>query len=294
MPQAFTDLLAYPVTPLTHDDEHDFGALARLVREAAGAGVSGVTVLVTSGAGVVFDRWERRAVTEAAVETLAQLGLPSVAKIPVYSAISAASTREVVHLAKDAEQAGAAGLLLSPFSYLPLSDKEVRALFVQVADITNLPLCFYNKPLQTQYDVTAETLGVLAETAPLVAVKECMRRDDVVGRIQIYRDSVGDAFSIGLSADVQLLSTLPESDAWQTGLAALLPVDYVRVWRDAQSGNPQGPSLERLRRIAGALGAVPSSIGALHAWLRFWVRRPRGRGVLSLTPRRMTWKPHLT
>lgn len=149
MPQAFTGLLAYPVTPLTHDDEHDLGALARLVREAAGAGVSGVTVLATSGVGVVFDRWERRAVTEAPVETLAQLGLPGVAKIPVYSAISAASTREVVHLAKDAEQAGAAGLLLSPFSYLPLSEKEVRALFVQVADITNLPLCFYNKPLQT-------------------------------------------------------------------------------------------------------------------------------------------------
>ena len=113
--------------------------------------------------------------------------------------------------------------------------------------------------------MTAGTLAVLAETAHLVAVKESMRSDDVAGRIQKLRDSVGRAFSIGLSADVQLLSTLPEADAWHTGLAALLPVDFVQVWRDAQSGNPQGPSLERLRRIAGALGAVPSAIGALHA-----------------------------
>lgn len=51
MPQAFTGLLAYPITPLTHDGELNLGALARLVRDAAGAGVSGVTVLATSGAG---------------------------------------------------------------------------------------------------------------------------------------------------------------------------------------------------------------------------------------------------
>ncbi|MDO5753439.1 dihydrodipicolinate synthase family protein [Arthrobacter sp.] len=291
MPQAFTGLLAYPITPLTHDGELNLGALVRLVRDAAGAGVSGVTVLATSGAGVVFDRAERRAVTEAAVGTLRQTDGPGATRIPVYSAISAASTREVVHLAKDAEQAGAAGLLLSSFSYLPLSDEEVRALSVQVADATNLPLCFYNKPLQTQYDVTAGTLAVLAETAHLVAVKESMRRDDVAGRIQKLRDSVGRAFSIGLGADVQLLSTLPEADAWHTGLATLLPFDFVQVWRDAQSGNPQGPSLERLRRIAGALGAVPSSIGVLHALAAILGTGTVGPGVLSLMPRRMTWKP---
>ena len=180
--------------------------------------------------------------TKAAVEAAALSCQPGAARIAVYSAISAASTREVLHLAQDAEQAGAAGLLLTPFSYLPLSEAEVRALFVRVADATNLPLCFCNKPLQTQYDVTPETLAMLAETANLVAVKESMRRDDFAGRIQELRDHVGDVFSIGLSADVQLLSTLPVADAWHTGLAALLPNEYAQVWRDAWSGSPQGPS----------------------------------------------------
>ena len=249
---------------MTHDDELDQGALARLVANAARAGVSGVTVLATSGAGVLFDTAERRAATETAVEAAAGSAGPGESSIPVYSAVSAASTRETVNLAKDAEQVGADGLLLAPFSYLPLSDAEVRELFGQVADATSIPLCYYNKPLQTQYDVTAETLAVLAETANLVAVKESMRRPDLAGRVQELRDAVGAGFSIGLSADVQLLSTLPEADAWHTGLAALMPREYAQVWRNTCSGSPQGNSLARLRSMAAALGDIPRPIGALH------------------------------
>lgn len=265
MSQAFTGLLAYPVTPLTHDDEPDLGALAQLVRNAAGGGVSGITVLATSGAGVVFDRAERRAVTAAAVQAAAGCAGPGESAIPVYSAVSAASTREGVNLAKDAEQAGAEGLLLAPFSYLPLSDEEVRELFERVAEATRIPLCFYNKPIQTQHDVTAETLAVLTKTANLVAVKESMRRADLAARVQQLRDAVGSGFSIGLSADVQLLSTLPEVDAWHTGLAALMPREYAQVWRNTRSGSPQGNSLARLSSVAAALGNIPRSIGALYA-----------------------------
>lgn len=239
--------------------------MARLVANAAGAGVSGVTVLATSGAGVVFDRAKRRAATEAAVEAAAGSAGPGESPIPVYAAVSAASTREVVNLSKAAVQAGADGLLLDPFSYLPLSDAEVRELFGRVADAISIPLCFYNKPLQTQYDVTAESLAVLAETANLVAVKESMRRADLAGRVQQLRDAVGAGFSIGLSADAQLLSTLPEADAWHTGLAALMPQEYAQVWRNTCSGSLQGNSLARLRSTAAALGNIPRPVGALHA-----------------------------
>ncbi|ARK04945.1 hypothetical protein B8281_09570 [Cellulosimicrobium sp. TH-20] len=48
---AFRGLLAYPITPLTDDDAPDLDALGRLVRDAAGAGVDGVVVLASSGAG---------------------------------------------------------------------------------------------------------------------------------------------------------------------------------------------------------------------------------------------------
>lgn len=279
MSQPFTGLLAYPITPLTSDGGPDLAALGRLVRGAAGAGVSGVTVLATSGAGVTFDRAERCAVAKAAVDAQRMGAADGQPAIPVYTAVSAASTREVVNLAKDAEQAGIDGLLLAPFSYLPLSGSEVCSLFESVTNATSLPLCFYNKPLQTHYDVSPEMLSTLARTANLVAVKETMRRDDVHERLERLRDAVGPDFAMGLSADGPLLSKLPSVDSWHTGLAALLPADYVDVWQSARSGRPQGNSLARLRGVAAALGGTDRPIGALHTLatiLGVWTAEPRG------------------
>lgn len=69
--------------------------------------------------------------------------------MPVCAAVGAPSTREVVRLAQAAEHPGAAGLVLAPFAYLPLSDTEVRALFTTVAEATSLPICCCNMPVQT-------------------------------------------------------------------------------------------------------------------------------------------------
>ncbi|MDJ0315949.1 MULTISPECIES: dihydrodipicolinate synthase family protein [Arthrobacter] len=282
MTQLFSGLLAYPITPLMPDAEIDFAALTHQVRNAAQAGVNGVTVLATSGAGVSFDRGERHDVTAAAVDATASMSQPNSATVPVYVAISAASTREVVHLARDAQSAGAQGLLLAPFSYLPLSDLEVRSLFETVSDATNLPLCFYNKPVQTQYDVSPEMLAELAASANLLGVKETMRRPNVAERVSAFRDAVGSDFSIGLSADVQLLSLLPQVDAWHTGLAALLPDDYAEVWRSARAGTLQGIPLKRLLIIAQAVSESKAPLGALHALANILgLETPQPRGPFA-------------
>jgi 4-hydroxy-tetrahydrodipicolinate synthase len=268
MTQPFTGLLAYPITPLTDDGELDLISFAHLVRNTAFAGLSGVTVLATSGAGVTFDRGERQLVVQTAVESAVMVGTSEGSResaIPVYAAVSAPSAREVVRLAQDAERAGAAGLLLAPFSYLPLSDTEVRALFMAVAEATALPICFYNKPVQTQFDVSPATLAYLAANAHVTAVKDTMRRDDVEDRVSSLRSAVGPEFSVGLSADVQLLAERPDVDAWHTGLAGLLPGDYINVWRQAREGGQQGASLARLQTIAQSLAGMPHAIGALHA-----------------------------
>ncbi len=294
MTQPFTGLVAYPITPLGDDGEPGLAALAQLVRNAVSAGVSGVTVLATSGAGVTFDRGERSAVVRTAVEAVLEVGTSGGAGEsvrPVYAAVSGPSTRDVVHLARDAEQAGAGGLLLAPFSYLPLTDVEVRQLFTTIADATGLPMCFYNKPAQTQFDVSTETLAHLAANARVVAIKETMRREDVAGRAGRIRDAVGPDFSIGLSADVPLLEQLPDADAWHSGLAALLPADYLDVWRSLKAGAPQGASLERLKRIARTLEGMPHPIGALHAACNtIGVPTAEPRGPFAAATHQETWQ----
>lgn len=268
MTPPFTGLVAYPITSLTDSGEPDLFSFAHLVRNTAFAGVAGVTVLATSGAGVTFERAERQLVVQTAVESTLMVGTSWGAResvMPVYAAVSAPSTREVVRLAQDAERAGASGLVLAPFSYLPLSDTEVRALFTRVAEATALPICFYNKPVQSQYDVSPATLAYLAAHARVVAVKDTMRRENVAGRVRELREAVGQEFSIGLSSDVQLLAERPKVDAWHSGLAGLLPGDYIEVWRLARAGKPQTARLAILQAIAQALAGMPHAVGALHA-----------------------------
>lgn len=232
---SFRGLLAYPITPLTSDGAPDLGALATLVRSAGAAGVDAVTVLATSGAGVTFAPEERDAVVRAAVEAAAT---SPTGPVPVNVAVSSASTEAVVRAARAAHGAGAAGLVLAPFSYLPLDDAEVVALFTAVADAVELPVCFYNKPLQTGYDVSPDVLARLAEASRVTAVKDpaaVPARPD--GRADELRAALrGSGVDVGLSGDVALLDGAPAADAWHSGLAALAPAEYVAVRRERATG----------------------------------------------------------
>ncbi|MFC8600021.1 dihydrodipicolinate synthase family protein, partial [Isoptericola sp. NPDC057191] len=125
MTSAFTGLLAYPVTPLDDGGAVDLDALGRLVGRAVDAGVDGVVVLATSGAGVSFDDAERDAVVRVAVA--------AAGGSPVHVGVADGSAHRVAVRARAAVAAGADGLVLPPFAYIPLDDAEVRALYARVA-----------------------------------------------------------------------------------------------------------------------------------------------------------------
>lgn len=231
---AFRGLLAYPITPLTDDDAPDLDALGRLVRDAAAAGVDGVVVLASSGAGVTFDPDERDAVVRAAVSA----GSTGATPVPVHVAVSGAATREVLARARAARDAGADGLVLAPFSYLPLGEAEVVALFEAVAAVVDLPVCFYNRSVQTAYDLSPGALARLARTTTVVAVKDAAstpaRPQGRVAELRAATD--GLRMSVGLSGDVPLVRGAEPADAWHTGLATLVPAEYVALRRARTAG----------------------------------------------------------
>ncbi|WP_158251157.1 dihydrodipicolinate synthase family protein [Cryobacterium sp. Y11] len=255
----FRGLIAYPITPLIGRDKLvDHDVLARLVAKAAAAGIDGVTVLASSGAGVSFDREERRAIVHTAVAAAGDM--------PVYVAVSAPSTRDVCAFARDAAGLGAGGLVVTPFSYLPLDDDEVVALVHALSDETPLPICFYNKPVQTQYDLPPEVLNRLVSETNLIALKEpATRPGRPASRLTDLRAAGGPALSLGVSGDVQILTHLPPTDAWHTGIAALRPEHYVAVWRAARADRTDAPARADLLTLAQALATSARGMGSLHA-----------------------------
>ena len=260
---AFRGLLAYPITPLTDDDVPDLDALGRLVRDAAGAGVDGVVVLASSGAGVTFDPDERDAVVRAAVAA----GSTGATAVPVHVTVSGASTREVLARSRAARDTGADGLVLAPFSYLPLDEAEVVALFEAVAADVDLPVCFYNRSVQTAYDLTPGTLAHLARTTTVAAVKDAAstpaRPGGRVAELRAATDGLG--VSVGLSGDVPLVRGAEPADAWHTGLAALVPAEYVALRRARTAGTVPDARVARWLHDLTAVLADLRPVSAFHA-----------------------------
>jgi len=265
MTSAFTGLLAYPITPLDDDGDVDLDGLEGLVGRAVAAGADGVVVLATSGSGVSFDDAERDAVVRVAVA--------AAGGAPVHAGVAGESAHQVVGRARGAVGAGADGLVLPPFAYLPLDDAEVRALYARVAAVApGTPVCFYNKPVQLGYDVSPELLADLAADGSVVAVKDpASLPSRPRGRVRGLR-SGAPGVAVGLSGDAALLDGAEAADAWHTGLAALAPAEYVAVRRARVAGLDAGPDGDGaaaarawLRDLAGAVAATGRPVAALHA-----------------------------
>ncbi|KZM79979.1 dihydrodipicolinate synthase family protein [Cellulosimicrobium sp. I38E] len=275
---SFHGLLAYPITPLTPDDAPDLDALAALVRGAARAGVDGVVVLASSGAGVTFAPEERDAVVRAAVAAGSAAGSP---RVPVHVAVSGASTREVVTRARAARDAGADGLVLAPFSYLPLDEDEVVAVFEALASAVDLPVCYYNRSVQTAYDVTPGALVRLARTTTVTAVKDpASTPARPAGRVAALRAATeGLGVSVGLSGDAAIVGGAEAADAWHTGLAALVPAEYVTLRRARAAGTaPDAQVVDWLRALTDVLASLRpvSGFHALATLLGVPTAPPRG------------------
>jgi len=102
------------VTPFTRDDTIDEEALRRLVQFVR-PHVDGIVPGGTTGEFVNMSHAERRRLLEICVQEVGH-------EIPVIAGTGAASTREAIELARDAQEAGATACLVVTPYYLHPSD----------------------------------------------------------------------------------------------------------------------------------------------------------------------------
>ncbi|MBD0275927.1 MAG: dihydrodipicolinate synthase family protein, partial [Acetobacteraceae bacterium] len=160
----FHGLSAFPITPADAAGRVDTRTLALLLDRLRAAGDDSVGLLGSTGTYAYLSRAERRRTVEAAAEAVG-------GRVPLIVGVGAMRTDDAVDLARDAEAAGADGLLLAPVSYTPLTAEEVFHHFAAVAGATGLPLCIYNNPSTTHFTFTDDLIARLAEVSRIVAVK---------------------------------------------------------------------------------------------------------------------------
>lgn len=101
----------------------------------------------------------------------------------VLGGVGTFNTEHSIHLCKQAEQAGADGLLtVTPYYSLPPQDALV-AHFQQVASATDLPMVLYDIPHRTGRPIETASLIQLAEHPNIVGVKDA--KNDIVGSAQV-------------------------------------------------------------------------------------------------------------
>lgn len=231
----FTGLSAFPLTPVGQDGI-DEAAVTRLTGRLADAGVDSIGALGSTGGYAYLTRQERRRV--------ARLAVAAAGGTPVIVGIGALRTDRVLESAEDAQNAGAAGVLLAPMTYQPLTDDEVFGLYEEVTRHLSVPLCVYDNPGTTHVVFSDALHGRIAGLPGIRSVKIPPVPEDpaaAAARVRALRGRIPDSVTIGVSGDPAGAAGLRAGcDAWYSALAGTLPAPCLAVLRAAQRGDHEG------------------------------------------------------
>jgi 4-hydroxy-tetrahydrodipicolinate synthase len=228
----FQGLSAFPITPADPDGRVKTDELAGLVERLVVAKVDSIGLLGSTGSYMYLAREERKRAVAAAVEAVK-------GRTPIIVGAGAMRTDEAVRLAKDAEEAGADGLLLAPVSYTPLRDEEVFRHFAAVAGATGLPVCIYNNPSTTHFIFSDALIARLAAVPRIAAVKNPgLPAAEIGPRHAALRAMVPAEFAIGYSGDWHASACLLAGGVgWYSVIGGLLPEPTLKLARAAAAGD---------------------------------------------------------
>jgi 4-hydroxy-tetrahydrodipicolinate synthase len=228
----FQGLSAFPITPADTQGRVDAPALRRLIRRLVAAEVDSIGLLGSTGTYAYLGRTERRRAIEVALDEAA-------GKTPVMVGIGALRTDEALLLGEDAQGAGAAGVLLAPVSYTPLTDDEVFTHFATVAEALAIKVCIYNNPGTTHFSFSPALIGRLSQLPTIVAVKNpAPEAGEVAAQLLDLRARVGEDFSLGYSVDIRAIDALlAGGQAWYSVIGGLFPEPCMQAMRAIRAGD---------------------------------------------------------
>lgn len=227
----FTGLSAFPLTPL-RNDKVDEPAFVGLIERLSRAGVDSITALGSTGSYAYLSRNERRRVARLAVE--------HAGSTPVFVGVGALRTSQVLSHIDDAEAAGAAGLLLAPMSYQPLTDHDVFELFRTVSTHTHLPVIVYDNPSTTHFAFSCDLYSRIAELPGIGSIKIPAVPADTSAagrRVAEVRAAIPPHVAIGVSGDASAAIGLNAGcDMWYSVIGGTLPALAVEITKAALAG----------------------------------------------------------
>ncbi len=164
-------------------------AQQRHVTNLLSAGVQGLVPMASMGEYTSMEREERRAVAEAVIEEAS-------GRAKVVVGTGAPSTRHAVELSRDAEAAGADGVMVVTPFYIKPSRQALREHYETLRKAIEIPIMAYNLPSFTGVELPADLTLKMASA----------------GTIQGLKDSSGD-----LTRAIEIITNMPDDFSFMTG-----------------------------------------------------------------------------
>jgi len=228
MSTIWNGVLTAITTPFQADGSVDHAFLAKHVGMMLDAGCTGIVPLGSLGETATLSFAEKQAILGTVVKAAGKRGA-------VVPGVAAISTNEAVVVAKMAEQAGCAGLMVLP-PYVYSSDwREMKHHVASVIHATPLPCMLYNNPIAYKTDFLPPQVAELAAEYPnLVAVKESSAD---IRRIAAIKALLGSRLHILVGVDDLIVEGVAAgATGWIAGLVNAYPRESVVIFEMARAG----------------------------------------------------------
>jgi 4-hydroxy-tetrahydrodipicolinate synthase len=193
------------------------------------AGVVGVLALGSTGEFPQFSVDERKNVLALAAELAEPL--------PVIANVSDIRPKVAIEVGRAAKALGLPAIALMPPPFYPVSQADMLAFFLHVADAVGLPVMLYNFPELTGKRIDLPTIAAFADRAPMCAIKQSG------GEFEYHRELIAlgreKNFDVMSGADTRLPEVFALGGSGCIGgLVNIVPELMVTIDRLCRQGQP--------------------------------------------------------
>jgi len=233
------------VTPFTAEGEVDYVQAQRLALALVESGSDGLVVTGSTGEAPALSHDEKVRLWREVKEAVGS-------RASVIAGAGTYSTRESIVLGREAEQAGADGLLLVVPYYNKPTQEGLYQHFKAIAESTSLPCVPYNVPSRTIVNMHAETTLRLSAIPNIIGIKEASSDFDQMAQIiehapedfLVWSGNDSDTFGLMVLGGYGVVSVASHL----IGLQIKGMIDRVLA------GNTEGAAKEHRRQLAMSKG----------------------------------------
>ncbi len=235
-------------------------------------GIDGLIPSGSSGELVAMTNDEVKLVNRTVVETAA-------GRVKVFASTGAYRTKDVIDMSKDAEAAGADGVMVVTPWYMAPNEAEVYEHYKAIRAAINIPIMVYHNPYYSTCNMSMDFIAKLYNDGLIDAVKE--RQADVYNQ-QVLRYLTDDNFGLFYGYDVCPVETVSGwADGWVCGTGNLFPRENKTVFDLAKERKMEEAMKYHFEKVRPYLPLFtePTADGLPCPWLNVIKEGLKMRGV---------------